>query len=339
MESDYIETDVEMGLKSQNIEQYVALNTCDEESETVVNTITPKSSEPGGLFFTTINSETKRELLVGSCKLPSSPTKAQRQVSNPVTTKEKLKVVNSTSQLEVNETKSINFLFLLSQDASKKLKLQRRTGGYFRPILSSSTKIFYCTICMENHATSSGFSFEACTAKHQFCLPCIQMYTVVQINDGTVRHVCPFDECSAVVTEAEIRRLVDDTTFEKYERFSMMKSDPNYRECSKCFTKITIPLSIVHRTTDSNQLTCESCGHVTCFIHGDSHPEETCKQYTRRINKVERATKRIVNATTRKCPNCHVSTEKNGGCNHMVCCYSIILVYNVNYYIFICLDL
>lgn len=317
--------DIELGAQDSSCVVHDIVTTCNDDVDdvTVDNTITPKSIINGSSFLVPLVIDQKHQSL--KINKAVSPSKVERQTSNPVTKEEKQRALGAAEKAESSGTKSLKLLSLLSQDTSKKLKLQRRTGGYFRPV-NLSAKLFYCTICMENQAKSVAFSLEACAAKHQFCLPCIQTYSTVQINDGTVRHVCPFEGCNALATEREIRSLVDDATFTKYERFSRIVQDPNYRECSACSASIAVPAEVIHHLTDSNQLCCSSCGHLTCFIHGDAHPRETCKQYGRRMNGLERASARTVASTTRKCPHCQCATEKNGGCNHMVrllVCYCV----------------
>jgi hypothetical protein len=248
-----------------------------------------------------------------------APIKLKRQISDPITKEERRIAfgVNNECNLDVNsETKSLKFMQFLRQETVRKLRIQRRTG-YFRPLLSS-VKLFYCTICMENNATSIAFSFEACDENHQFCLPCMKSYTTVQVNDGVTKQGCCFEGCSACAADSEVELLVTPDVYEKYVRFCAVKSDPNYRECSQCNRQLEPTFDESHSHVTNNTLVCGECGNITCFVHGDSHPSETCAQYARRVRKVENASNRLVSHITRKCPKCKTHTEKNGGCNHIV---------------------
>lgn len=125
------------------------------------------------------------------------------------------------------------------------------------------------------------------------------------------------------VTDEELQTLVDVETFAKYLRFRKVKSDPTYRECTKCGEQVSKAES---GSIESNLLTCLKCGKESCYFHGDAHSvAESCSEYANRINLVERQSTALMEKTCKKCPRCMVDTEKAGGCNHMVSNISILL--------------
>eukprot|EP01038_Epipyxis_sp_PR26KG_P013236 gene13236-17740_t len=179
---------------------------------------------------------------------------------------------------------------------------------------------FFCVVCLENHSILSGISFFNCPQNKLFCRPCIIAYIQHQIHDGITQIACPClnnEACQAKLTEEEIKSLVDFDFFSKYQRFIHSKNNPNYRECSKCNGS----MKKLSSKSSSYAMVCEdvNCGHQSCFIHGDAHPNESCHQYNRRVRYDENATKRLMRKVARKCPNCKIQTEKDGGCNHMTC--------------------
>jgi hypothetical protein len=70
---------------------------------------------------------------------------------------------------------------------------------------------------------------------------------------------------------------------------------------------------------------CISCKFKACITHErEWHEGETCEQYDDRIRgqearRDEEATARTIERTTKKCPQCQSSIEKNSGCDHMTC--------------------
>jgi E3 ubiquitin-protein ligase RNF14 len=84
----------------------------------------------------------------------------------------------------------------------------------------------------------------------------------------------------------------------------------------------------IHTTgTDGPIFRCVNpkCGFQFCVICGvEYHKDETCRQYQDRISgrkerEEEAATEATKQKTTRKCPGCLSSIEKNEGCDHMTC--------------------
>ncbi|KAF2454219.1 hypothetical protein BDY21DRAFT_291651, partial [Lineolata rhizophorae] len=75
---------------------------------------------------------------------------------------------------------------------------------------------------------------------------------------------------------------------------------------------------------DGPRIRCLACFYEACVIHNcEWHVSETCEQYNLRTNprahaEIEASEKTIAD-TTKKCPNCNVSIEKNRGCEHMTC--------------------
>lgn len=238
-----------------------------------------------------------------------------RQKSDPITEKEKSRADVETGNPERDSRGSFS----------------KATGGIKRQLIQSnsifsdflgvgsmarqSVRLFYCTICMENQAVSDAFVLTNCKGNHQFCLDCMKGYTTSQINSGVTLHVCPHESCVERALDTEIEMLVEPELYEKYMRFKTIKENPDYRECGKCNRELKFSLDAKNKS--DCMLTCE-CGTISCFFHGDAHPNETCAQYARRIKRVEQETEKMVKRIARKCPSCKSETEKNGGCNHMV---------------------
>ena len=195
---------------------------------------------------------------------------------------------------------------------------QSLQASFRNSIKRRSTRIplFYCQICLENHSLSDAFSLGGCIAKHRFCRESLGCYLKCQIDDGVLEVRCPcFGEssCKAVFSVMEISELVSEKCFEKYQRFDLLKKNPNIRECPKCS----------HMSSEGNEinpiLRCSACNEVFCYFHSNAHPNLTCEAYTKRLAQTEMRSLQKIKKSTRKCPQCRVDTEKGGGCNHMTC--------------------
>ncbi|XP_015750695.1 PREDICTED: E3 ubiquitin-protein ligase arih1-like, partial [Acropora digitifera] len=72
---------------------------------------------------------------------------------------------------------------------------------------------------------------------------------------------------------------------------------------------------------DALPVTCY-CGYTFCFGCGEPvHEPVRCpwlKKWIKKCND-DSETSNWISANTKECPKCHVTIEKNGGCNHMVC--------------------
>jgi hypothetical protein len=78
---------------------------------------------------------------------------------------------------------------------------------------------------------------------------------------------------------------------------------------------------------DRNICTCHECGARACVVcDRPEHVGETCRAYQLRIkDRIEEEDKamRAIERATKACPNCHVRIQKNGGCPHMYCKWTL----------------
>jgi hypothetical protein len=182
---------------------------------------------------------------------------------------------------------------------------------------SSSVPLFLCAICLENHSQEDSFHAEACILKHSFCKDSLALYLTSQIAEGRVTSLkCPcfgIDSCEGVFSKDEVKLLVDEGCYEKYERYIEVKSNPNSRECPTC--------SLFNTTGNENnpEIVCRSCGTNFCYFHNNAHPSISCQEYIFRNAKSDMRSIATISATSRKCPKCKVPTQKSSGCNHMTC--------------------
>ena len=65
---------------------------------------------------------------------------------------------------------------------------------------------------------------------------------------------------------------------------------------------------------------CSSCGKGYCFSHSIAHgPDKSCEQYEREKMQENALNQAKISSMAKKCPQCGIPIQKNGGCNHMKC--------------------
>lgn len=251
-----------------------------------------------------------------------------RQDSEPVTAAEKSKSITQIQNDNTLNSSNINLISLVKFIRTRSMRANSpRTCRRFDEEKSddagasshSSSKLFSCSICLENNCISEAFSYSSCHDSHQFCRQCLKSYVTSQIRDGVIVHRCPHTNCHAQASDMDIQCLVEEHTYQRYLRYRNIKMNPSYRECTACQQHILIPAGFFQSSgvAESPLLLC-SCGHSTCYYHGDVHTGKSCEEYTRGARKEERANRRLLNVIARRCPQCRAETEKFGGCNHMV---------------------
>ena len=104
----------------------------------------------------------------------------------------------------------------------------------------------------------------------------------------------------------------------RFQRFQKMLQDPSLVTCSRCHDLFSPDDNLSGRIKE--QLSCPSCGHQFCRIHGDAHQGQTCEEYSstkeaRQLRKSEKAIRKF----TKPCSHCEAPIEKESGCDHIVC--------------------
>ena len=100
---------------------------------------------------------------------------------------------------------------------------------------------------------------------------------------------------------------------EKYRKFKLeleIINDPNKKPCP--FPNCSSYLEL--KDKNNKYINCLN-GHTFCFVcQQEPHGEKPCDQiFDSNIKEY------ALNKFIKKCPNCGIITEKDQGCNHMVC--------------------
>jgi len=177
-----------------------------------------------------------------------------------------------------------------------------------------------CEICLIPVPASAMTGLEC---GHDFCTHCWTEYLTTKIMDEGMgqRIACAAHRCDILVDDMTVMKLVSDSKVKlKYQQHitnSFVDCNLLMRWCPApdCVNaaKVSYP--------DSKPVECK-CSHLFCFSCGnDWHDPVKCQWLKKWIKKCDddSETSNWIAANTRECPKCHVTIEKDGGCNHMVC--------------------
>eukprot|EP01006_Ploeotia_vitrea_P027744 TRINITY_DN60516_c0_g1_i1.p2 TRINITY_DN60516_c0_g1~~TRINITY_DN60516_c0_g1_i1.p2 ORF type:complete len:500 (-),score=29.52 TRINITY_DN60516_c0_g1_i1:2675-4174(-) len=211
-------------------------------------------------------------------------------------------------------------------------KLGLRSGQEASFAIPTSDDEIECPLCLCDNPANTCISLISCS--HTACSDCWRGLIEAAIKSGrectkmTCFHGTPsgqlkLDGCRTTIEEDLVRKVIpaDSPLLSRYNTFimhSVVEMNPNYRwcpgrECSKVLW--------CEEATDSC-VTCESCGEGMCFQCGEEwHVPTTCKELKAWKDKEHNDGDNIkyMIAYTKACPRCQVLTERNQGCNHMVC--------------------
>jgi hypothetical protein len=215
---------------------------------------------------------------------------------------------------------------------------------------NSTSKSEDCPICYETFFDAGGDEEIGNNSKerllvqgcdHEFCRACLTEHCKHAVSVKEIPIACPATaehDCENIFQEEQVKDLLCrlDTTqygsipngvsfgsaattdWDRFLKFQRMLKDPALICCSKCdqlFCKNENQTSL-----SVSQITCPSCGHQFCSLHGDVHSNKTCEEYAsskgaRQVQKSEKA----IRDFTKPCSHCKAPIEKESGCDHIVC--------------------
>ncbi|XP_028322213.1 E3 ubiquitin-protein ligase RNF14 [Gouania willdenowi] len=208
------------------------------------------------------------------------------------------------------------------------------------------SKVFSCAICFAEKLGSNCLCFKEC--QHVYCKACMTEYFQIQIRDGNVQCLnCPEPKCSSLATQLQVKELVDEDLFARYDRLLLqstldLMADVVYCPRQFCGTAVMVE-------PDTTMGICSACQYAFCTLckmgyHGVSH----CKIQTDDLRQLrdeylsatpagqkfmeQRFGKRVIQKAVEEsfsvdwlsencklCPRCGTNIQKVDGCNKMTC--------------------
>lgn len=202
------------------------------------------------------------------------------------------------------------------------LRASDLVSSFVSRLFAANEEKFLCQICHEQvPATTASVKLTNCG--HRFCVSCLDDYLTFNIQEGETSLVCFYDAstadeiigpCKAPILDTEVRRLVDDDTWTKLERFKFNKQHKDARQCPYCDHS-----QVFENGEEVRACRCEACDRVFCFGHSSAHIGETCSAFERRQKKPDKLNMAMIDKLCKACPGCGSLIEKIDGCNQMKC--------------------
>ncbi|XP_056141050.1 E3 ubiquitin-protein ligase RNF14 [Lampris incognitus] len=207
-------------------------------------------------------------------------------------------------------------------------------------------KVFCCGICFTEKLGVSCLSFKEC--QHVYCKACMTEYFEIQIRDGNVRCLnCPAPKCTSIATPLQVKQLVDEELFARYDRLLLQSSLDLMADVVYCPRQACASAVMVE--PDTTMGICPTCQYAFCTLcklgyHGLSHCKITAdelrglkdeylsastegkkfmeQRYGKRV--IQRAVEESFSTDWLKenckcCPRCGTNIQKVDGCNKMTC--------------------
>jgi len=190
----------------------------------------------------------------------------------------------------------------------------------FRNLTPKKPSTFYCQICLETkNLEDEGYSLKECG--HSFCVECLRGFLHLKVIEAQIAPRCFYSRfseensdsihsapCNIEINSEDIRAILSQEDLPKYERFLLIKGEPNNRECPFC-------QNLQLGNPEQPAMWCNACKKQFCFAHANAHEGFSCAEYEVKLNSDEQFIREI----SKPCPGCSIASLKSGGCNQMKC--------------------
>uniref|UniRef100_A0A8C2Z995 RBR-type E3 ubiquitin transferase n=1 Tax=Cyclopterus lumpus TaxID=8103 RepID=A0A8C2Z995_CYCLU len=206
-----------------------------------------------------------------------------------------------------------------------------------------SATVFDCGVCFVGLLGSDCVQLPECG--HIFCKVCLTKFCTLQITEGNIKAVsCPEADCSATPTPSQVKCLVGEELFSRYDRLLLQSTLDHMADVVYCPRRVCGSAVIVEKSSAAAQ--CSVCSFAFCvaYVHlkrcSDCASEglsalwddyaSGSKQRQRLLeSRYGRSTMRAtveeclsedwMAFNSKNCPHCFWKIQKNGGCNMMTC--------------------
>ncbi|KAM7012568.1 E3 ubiquitin-protein ligase RNF14-like [Tautogolabrus adspersus] len=139
-----------------------------------------------------------------------------------------------------------------------------------------STTMFDCDICFVGWLGSECVQLLACG--HIFCRGCLSEFCKLQITEGNVRGViCPNADCPATPTPAQVKSLVGEELFSRYDRLLLQKTLDSMPDVVYCPRRTCAAAVILEKS--SRAAVCSVCELAFCVACRKTyHGTDDCQE-------------------------------------------------------------
>ena len=187
---------------------------------------------------------------------------------------------------------------------------------------------FRCHICLQVGAEGGsdptlGFSVSGLACGHLYCDGCWCEYLVTKVADGDTRISCPHPGCGLAVPGTFVAALCPAGVVAQFQRFLLDAAVPEsgttvWCPTAGCGLAVVLPAEV---RRGSLAVACGR-GHAFCGgCRGEAHAPATCAAVAAWAEEFKKAEPQYDRVEMKACPGptCHITIEKNEGCNHMKC--------------------
>ncbi|XP_069100810.1 E3 ubiquitin-protein ligase RNF14-like isoform X1 [Pleurodeles waltl] len=206
---------------------------------------------------------------------------------------------------------------------------------------SFQSKPYTCNVCFSEKLGTECTQFKMC--QHVYCKDCLRGYFEIRIKEGLVHLLsCPEPTCDSIATPPQVKELVADELFSRYDRLLLQSSLESMADVVYC-PRLNCQTPVLKEPGGTMGI-CSKCRYVFCDLCKMAYhsvtlcaqPEEKeevtlapqteseeetplgykqikCKKWQEKINM------ECIAKTCKTCPMCGVNIEKNGGCHRMYC--------------------
>lgn len=215
-------------------------------------------------------------------------------------------------------------------DEKQKEDLERnfnQLAAYYNQEINENAESFDCDICLDDGIEAGkGVVLKECL--HVFCKECLKSH--INLNDDPIVK-CPYSKdynCDYNLQEREIRALLTDQDYKKYQMKCLRKSELTMQNVFHCKTNDCIGFCIFE--DELNFFDCPVCEKVNCLRCNVTHMGKTCKEYQEDLkladinDKNAQKNKEALDELIQKkkamyCPGCKIILCKQEGCDWLLC--------------------
>ena len=226
---------------------------------------------------------------------------------------------SSTIKKNENSSNEKNKNYLSSESLDISFKNQKEIPKKFRATknkkdINSKKEKIECEICNEMFIVNKNNKVEKCG--HAFCSNCWYDFLSVKIKENKLPSIKCLDfKCKEKLKDEFIINLLnsDIDLIKKYKRYKLeleIINDPNKKLCPYPNCDSYLELKQIR----NKDVKCKN-NHTFCFeCLKKPHGKLPCKE-----NLDKSMEEYAKNNFVKKCPKCSIITEKNNGCNHIIC--------------------